>query len=151
MKILSFVNQKGGTGKSVLALNLAVAAEQAGEKVCVLDLDTQGTVANWYGTRTAETPPVLNHEQVGELGPALERLAGRRFLDRRDRHQGRGQPRHPHRHAACRSLSDPDSSRRSRSPCHELWAWCRKRLGKGTEHEQTERGAGGDADHDAAA
>jgi chromosome partitioning protein len=29
---MSFVNQKGGTGKSMLALNLVVAAEQAGEK-----------------------------------------------------------------------------------------------------------------------
>jgi chromosome partitioning protein len=74
MKTISFVNQKGGTGKSMLAINLAVAAEAAGEKVCVIDLDQQGTVANWYDTRTAETPAVLNHEQVDNLVPALRRL-----------------------------------------------------------------------------
>jgi chromosome partitioning protein len=74
MKIISFVNQKGGTGKSVLAINLAVVAEAAGEKVCLIDLDQQGTVANWYDTRTAETPPVLNHEQVGNLPASLRRL-----------------------------------------------------------------------------
>jgi chromosome partitioning protein len=79
VKILSFVNQKGGTGKSMLALNLAVAAEQAGEKVALIDLDKQGTVANWYGTRAAESPPVINHEQVGELGSALDRLGAAGF------------------------------------------------------------------------
>jgi chromosome partitioning protein len=75
MKTISFVNQKGGTGKSVLAINLAVAAEAAGEKVCLIDLDKQATVANWYDTRTAETPAVLNHEQAENLVPALRRLA----------------------------------------------------------------------------
>jgi chromosome partitioning protein len=71
---MSFVNQKGGTGKSMLALNLAIAAEQSGEKVALIDLDKQGTIANWYGTRTTESPPVINHEQVGDLGSALDRL-----------------------------------------------------------------------------
>jgi chromosome partitioning protein len=75
MRIISFVNQKGGTGKSVLAINLAVAAEMAGEKVCLIDLDKQGTVANWYDTRTAETPAVLNVDQIGNsLSDALHRL-----------------------------------------------------------------------------
>jgi chromosome partitioning protein len=59
MKIISFVNQKGGAGKSMLAINLAVAAELSGEKVCIVDLDKQGTVANWYNTRTSETPLVI--------------------------------------------------------------------------------------------
>ena len=35
MHIISFVNQKGGTGKSMLAINLAVTAEAAGQKVCL--------------------------------------------------------------------------------------------------------------------
>jgi chromosome partitioning protein len=59
MNIISFVNQKGGTGKSLLAINLAIAAELAGEKVCLIDLDQQGTIANWYDIRTSETPPVI--------------------------------------------------------------------------------------------
>jgi chromosome partitioning protein len=75
MHVVSFVNQKGGTGKSMLAINLAVAAEAAGEKVCLIDLDQQGTVAHWYETRTAETPAVLDCGQVDNLPAAVERLA----------------------------------------------------------------------------
>src|SRR5258707_13088317 len=59
MKIISFTNQKGGAGKSTLAINLAVAAERAGEKVCIVDLDPQGTIGNWYNIRTSETPLVI--------------------------------------------------------------------------------------------
>jgi chromosome partitioning protein len=79
MRVISFVNQKGGTGKSVLAINLAVAAQLNGEKVCVIDLDRQGTVANWYETRTAESPAVLNADQVANLPDALKRLAANGF------------------------------------------------------------------------
>ena len=61
MDVISFGNQKGGTGKSLLAINLSVTAEATGEKVCLIDLDQQGTAAHWYETRTAETPAVLNH------------------------------------------------------------------------------------------
>ncbi|EJN16273.1 ATPase involved in chromosome partitioning [Bradyrhizobium sp. YR681] len=74
MKIVSFVNQKGGTGKSMLAINLAVAAEAAGEKACLIDLDPQGTVTNWFDTRTAETPPVVAHESAADLTKTLTAL-----------------------------------------------------------------------------
>jgi chromosome partitioning protein len=75
MKTISFVTQKGGTGKSTLALNLAVAAEADGNKVVVIDLDPQGTAAAWYETRAAETPDVLNHNQAGKLAETLAQLA----------------------------------------------------------------------------
>jgi chromosome partitioning protein len=75
MHIISFVTQKGGTGKSTLALNLAVAAEAKGAKVVVLDLDPQGTAAAWFESRAAETPAVLDHNQVGKLDETLARLA----------------------------------------------------------------------------
>ena len=64
MKIISFVNQKGGAGKSMLAINLAVAAEASGERVCIVDLDQQGTCANWYNIRTAETPVVIKPDVI---------------------------------------------------------------------------------------
>ncbi len=69
MRVISFVTQKGGTGKSTLAVNLAVTAEANGERVCILDLDPQGTSAAWYETRAAETPSVLDHDQAGQLDP----------------------------------------------------------------------------------
>ena len=37
-KIISFANQKGGTGKTTLAINLAVLWSNSGYKVAVLDL-----------------------------------------------------------------------------------------------------------------
>jgi chromosome partitioning protein len=58
MHIVSFVTQKGGTGKSSLAVSLAVAASESGLKVIVLDIDPQGTTGEWYKRRTGEAPAV---------------------------------------------------------------------------------------------
>ena len=79
MDVISLVNQKGGTGKSLLAINLGVTAEAAGERVCLIDLDAQGTVAHWYETRTAERPAVLNHDQAANLTAVLAQLAASGF------------------------------------------------------------------------
>ncbi len=45
MRTLALIAQKGGTGKTTMALALSVAAVKAGIKVLVLDIDPQGTVA----------------------------------------------------------------------------------------------------------
>jgi chromosome partitioning protein len=58
MKTIALVTQKGGTGKSSLAVSLAVAAQDAGQTSYILDLDPQGTAKNWYERREAETPQV---------------------------------------------------------------------------------------------
>lgn len=58
MKVIAFVTQKGGAGKSTLAACLAVAAESAGEKVFLLDLDPQGSLASWGKSRKADSPAV---------------------------------------------------------------------------------------------
>lgn len=58
MKVLALVTQKGGTGKSSLAVSLAVAAQEAGTRSYVLDLDPQGTAKNWFERREAEAPEV---------------------------------------------------------------------------------------------
>jgi chromosome partitioning protein len=39
MKVVSFVTQKGGSGKTTLAISCAVAAEQTGKRVIICDLD----------------------------------------------------------------------------------------------------------------
>ncbi|TXN73405.1 ParA family protein [Methylobacterium sp. WL6] len=54
MKVLCFASQKGGSGKSTLAASVAVAAQQAGERAVVVDLDPQGSLAEWGRTREAK-------------------------------------------------------------------------------------------------
>ena len=59
MRVIGFVTQKGGAGKTTLAVNCAVAAEQAGMKTLILDLDDQGSAEAWYNDREAETPRLV--------------------------------------------------------------------------------------------
>ena len=47
METLAIVATKGGVGKTTLAVHLAVAAQQDGRNVLILDLDQQGSAAQW--------------------------------------------------------------------------------------------------------
>jgi chromosome partitioning protein len=73
MHVVSLVTQKGGTGKSSLVISLAVAAQERGQKVYVIDLDPQGTAKNWYERREAEWPEVATLE-ASRLPHAIETL-----------------------------------------------------------------------------
>jgi chromosome partitioning protein len=53
MRVVSFVTQKGGSGKSTTAASIAVAAFQQGRRVFMLELDRQGTLSNWADARQA--------------------------------------------------------------------------------------------------
>ena len=56
MRVITFVTQKGGSGKTTLALSCAAAAEEQGSRALVLDMDPQGTAEAWYQAREATTP-----------------------------------------------------------------------------------------------
>ena len=77
MRIITFVTQKGGTGKSTLATSLAVAAMQAGEKVLAVDLDEQGTLAGWAEIRKGVAPAVarLPKHESARLPELLKKAA----------------------------------------------------------------------------
>lgn len=51
-RILTVAQQKGGSGKTTLAVHLAVAlAARSGEPVAILDVDPQGSLGTWYEAR----------------------------------------------------------------------------------------------------
>lgn len=76
MQIISFVSQKGGSGKSTVATNCAVVAAQAGERVMVLDVDPQQSSYNWGVKRRAKWPdkefPQVKGIAPEDLKPAVK-------------------------------------------------------------------------------
>jgi chromosome partitioning protein len=57
---ISLLGQKGGTGKTTVALGLAVAAFRAGKIAAVIDLDPQASAANWKDRRRENDPAVVS-------------------------------------------------------------------------------------------
>lgn len=50
-RTLAVVSQKGGSGKTTTAVNLAAALGELDRRVLVVDLDPQGTASNWLGIK----------------------------------------------------------------------------------------------------
>jgi len=60
MKIIAIISQKGGAGKTTLAVHLATAAAAAGHTAAIIDLDPQATAASWGDRRTIGAPEVIS-------------------------------------------------------------------------------------------
>jgi chromosome partitioning protein len=58
MKTIAFLSQKGGSGKTTLAVHVAVAAQEDGERVVIIDTDLQKSAAVWSEARASQTPLV---------------------------------------------------------------------------------------------
>ena len=57
MRVLALASQKGGSGKTTLSGHLAVQAQRAGAgPVVLIDIDPQGSLADWWNEREAELP-----------------------------------------------------------------------------------------------
>jgi chromosome partitioning protein len=52
METLAFLSQKGGSGKTTLAVHTAVAAQECGERVVVVDTEMQKSATTWKQART---------------------------------------------------------------------------------------------------
>jgi chromosome partitioning protein len=75
MKILTFAASKGGVGKSTLTGHLAAEAERHGAgPVAIVDCDPQGSLAEWWNSRAADTP-LFARADVRRLRQDLEALA----------------------------------------------------------------------------
>jgi chromosome partitioning protein len=55
-KIIAVVNQKGGSGKTTLSMQLAGALARRGSKVLVVDADPQGTATRWAASAEDDKP-----------------------------------------------------------------------------------------------
>ena len=71
--------QKGGTGKTTIASNLAVAFTLAGHETVLVDTDPQLTASHWSDLRQAHgaLPPIACVQRTGNLYTALRDLEDR--------------------------------------------------------------------------
>jgi chromosome partitioning protein len=74
MRTVAMITQKGGSGKSTLAACLAVVAQEAGERVFLIDMDPQKSLTKWARRRDDKAMPVET-VSAAKLPDALAALA----------------------------------------------------------------------------
>lgn len=72
MRVLVIASQKGGVGKSTLAVHLAAEATTQGKRVLLLDLDPQGSAMEW-ANRRGNLPPDVSGAHPASIGKEIER------------------------------------------------------------------------------
>lgn len=60
MQTIAIIAQKGGAGKTTLALHLAAEAERAGQVSLVVDCDPQASASQWGQWREGHPPEVID-------------------------------------------------------------------------------------------
>lgn len=72
--VITVAQQKGGTGKTTLAANIAVAAAES-RRVALLDIDPQHSLAHWFQLRPDSAAPLTFSDTSGwRLSSELDRL-----------------------------------------------------------------------------
>src|SRR5437868_4890021 len=77
MRRIAIINQKGGVGKTTTAVNLAAALAEAGQRVCLLDLDPQAHTTTHLGIEPDGKSPsmydvLVNSRPIGEVRRRVE-------------------------------------------------------------------------------
>lgn len=77
--IILIGSQKGGPGKTTIAVNLAVEFASQGKDVCLVDADPQRSAARWHADREEQrhAPAIACVEKLGNINQTLQDLAGR--------------------------------------------------------------------------
>ena len=60
MPTIAIISQKGGAGKTTLAIHLAAAAQAAGRVALIVDTDPQATASQWASWRGDAPPEVID-------------------------------------------------------------------------------------------
>jgi chromosome partitioning protein len=74
-RVIAAVNPKGGTGKTTVAVHLAVAVHRAGQGVTLLDADPQGSALDWH-RRTVDGYDGPDVQALGRGESVREGLSG---------------------------------------------------------------------------
>jgi chromosome partitioning protein len=73
METLALIAQKGGCGKSTLAVHMAVCAAMYGQRVALIDLDPQGSAFAWNEIRQPGRKFDAIHATASELPGLLQK------------------------------------------------------------------------------
>jgi chromosome partitioning protein len=72
MKTWAVITQKGGSGKTTIALHLGIVAESHGLRTVIIDIDPQRSALKWNMIRKGSRPTV-----VGSIAPDLGKVLSR--------------------------------------------------------------------------
>lgn len=79
-QIITIANQKGGCGKTTIAMGLAGTYGLRNKKVLVVDADLQGTATRWAGSAPDETPFPAAVMGLAAVGGKLHREV-KKYID----------------------------------------------------------------------
>ena len=66
MRVISIINQKGGIGKTTTAINLSACLAELGQRVLIIDMDSQANASMGLNIEPADVPKTVYHLLVEE-------------------------------------------------------------------------------------